>query len=184
MILRGYFPGTRVAKQFLEQGGTGLFFPEAWARLDKLVPVDQKINISAYYLNQLLTADDDTRMQYANELVSFNVATAKIGITEQELNMIVNTGDVLGKAIIQCHYSANDFFIPQNYILDNIDLIKHLRISIIHGRYDMICPPVYAYELFNQLDNATLDIVTGGHLSAEPEIEKLLRIKISQLSPS
>lgn len=174
MILRGYFPGTARAKKFLEEGGTGLFFPEAWARINALVPVENQSNPSQYFLDQLLHAPKERQLELAEALVYFNVATAKIGISEEEIQAITQTGNIIGKAVIQSYYSANNFFLEDDYIITNVHKFMHIQTVLIHGRYDMICPPSNAFELYQKLENAKLHLVHGGHLSAEPEIESLL----------
>ena len=46
------------------------------------------------------------------------------------------------------HYMINRGFLEgDNYILDNAHKIKDIPCSIVQGRYDVICPPVTAWEL-------------------------------------
>ena len=174
MILRGYFPATKKAKDFFENGSAAKFFPKEWEQIERLVPNNKTQNRAEYYLSQLNSSNPEIRNKYAYELIYYNVATAKIGITKEEIQYIMSKGDLVGKALIQCHYSAHNFFIEDDFILNNIDQVVDIPITIIHGRYDMICPPIYAYELHKQLNNSKLYIVNGGHLTSEPEIEKLL----------
>ena len=47
-------------------------------------------------------------------------------------------------ARLEAHYFVNQCFLAPDYILENLDRIKHLPAEIIQGRHDVICPPVTA----------------------------------------
>ena len=55
--------------------------------------------------------------------------------------------------LIQCsHYFVNGGFFPDdNYIIDNVNVIRHIPATIIHGRYDMTSLMVVAWELHKVL---------------------------------
>ena len=48
--------------------------------------------------------------------------------------------------------------------------LKDIPTYIVHGRYDVDCRPINAYELSKKLNNCDLDFVISGHSSAEPAI--------------
>lgn len=81
-------------------------------------------------------------------------------------------------ARMECHYFYNNSFIPENYILNNIDKIENIKTYICHGRYDVDCRPSGAYELSKKLKNCKLDIIElAGHSSRElPIASKLIEI--------
>ena len=56
---------------------------------------------------------------------------------------------------IENHYFINDGFLNEdNHILNRVDKIAHLEGYIVHGRYDMICPPIAAYKLAKKWSKA------------------------------
>ena len=58
----------------------------------------------------------------------------------------------------------------RNYILENIDKIKHIPAYLMHGRYDMVCPVESAFELHAAWPGSKLKILeTSGHSLFEPE---------------
>jgi proline iminopeptidase len=80
---------------------------------------------------------------------------------------------------IENHYFINDGFLNEdNHILNRVDKIAHLEGYIVHGRYDMICPPVAAYKLAEKWRKAKLNILpNAGHaLSEEPIAKQLVQI--------
>ena len=62
----------------------------------------------------------------------------------------------------------------ENYILRNAHRIKGIPVSIIHGRYDMVCSPLSAYLLHKQIKTSKLFFTVGGHSASDPETEKVL----------
>ncbi len=59
-------------------------------------------------------------------------------------------------------------------VMNSILKPGEIPIRIVHGRYDMVCPPIFAYDLYQKLDNAMLYFVNAGHVASEPEIEEKL----------
>lgn len=52
-----------------------------------------------------------------------------------------------------------------------MDKIAHIPGTIIHGRYDMICPLEQAYALYQSWSNSELHIIRdAGHAASEPSI--------------
>lgn len=77
----------------------------------------------------------------------------------------------IAAAKIFIQYEMNNEFIPENYILENIERIKHIPTVIVHGRYDILCPIEKSQLLKEGMNNCELIIATeSGHmLSAEGE---------------
>ena len=70
---------------------------------------------------------------------------------------------------------TNNIFLKENYILDNIYLIKGTPTTIVQGRYDIVCPARSAWDLSRKLDNCKLIIVNdAGHSMSEEGITKEL----------
>ena len=49
-----------------------------------------------------------------------------------------------------------------------------MPVSIVHGRYDVICRPLAAYQLHQKLPHSQLHFVTSGHGSNDPAMEHAL----------
>ena len=71
-------------------------------------------------------------------------------------------------ARIECHYFYHQAFIGNNQILKNAQSIAHLPVTIVHGRYDVICPLENAWALHAAWSGSALSIVAdAGHSAAE-----------------
>ena len=73
---------------------------------------------------------------------------------------------------LENHYFMNRGWLEHdNQLQMNRDLIEHIPASIVQGRFDMICPPVSAYELAKGWEKAELRLVkAAGHALSEPGI--------------
>ena len=83
----------------------------------------------------------------------------------------------LGFARIENHYFTNKGWFPRDgYLLEpeRLERIKHIPTVIVQGRYDVVCPPVSAYELHKGLPNSELVYTLTGHSGFETEIIKEL----------
>ena len=59
----------------------------------------------------------------------------------------------------------------KNEILENIKNLKSIPCYLVQGRYDLICPPVNAYNLHINWNSSELCIVnTAGHSSSDEGI--------------
>lgn len=84
--------------------------------------------------------------------------------------------DNLAVAKLEAHYFLNDCFLPDNYILDNIQKIKHIPCYVVQGRFDNCTPPNTAYKLSKAYGkNLTLQWVNAGHRGSDPEIMAAVR---------
>lgn len=84
-------------------------------------------------------------------------------------------GIALALARLEHHYFVNKGFFTPDQLLQNMDRIRHLPARIIQGRYDIVCPPVSAFDLLAQWPGAEMNIVEdAGHAASEPGIVREL----------
>ena len=83
---------------------------------------------------------------------------------------------------MELHYIKNNFFMDDNEILNNASKLKSIPGYIIQGRYDLICPPVNAYNLSQKWEGSRLTIVnTAGHSSLDEGIMENLQLSLEKL---
>ena len=72
---------------------------------------------------------------------------------------------------MELHYIKNKFFMEDNEILNNIKSISNIPSYIVQGRYDLICPPINAYNLSKDWNASEIVFVnTAGHSSSDEGI--------------
>jgi proline iminopeptidase len=81
----------------------------------------------------------------------------------------------LGLARIEAHYFANNLFLPPEGLLAGMHRLSHVPAEIVQGRYDMVCPPISAFELAEAWRMARLTVVPdAGHSALEPGVRTAL----------
>jgi len=75
-------------------------------------------------------------------------------------------------ARIETHYFVNGaFFTKDNQLLEDVDKIRNIPATIVHGRYDVVCPMKSCWELHKAWPEADLKIISdSGHSMSEPGI--------------
>ncbi len=181
LVLRGVFTASLQSRQHFEKGGTATFFPEVWKRYTRLVPSNQRHRPTDYYFDQILSSDTEVSKKFAYELSYYGMSLSRKKVTAEEIENALANFDYYSEMIIMAYYSTNNFFIPDNYIEENLDKIGSIPVRIVHGRYDMICPPKIAVAVHEGLSNSVLYLVDAGHASREKEIKERLILELNKL---
>ncbi len=84
---------------------------------------------------------------------------------------------------MELFYTKNKFFMEDNEILKKISSINNLPSFIVQGRYDLICPPVNAYNLHKNWKSSKIKFVnTAGHSSSDQGIIENLLVGLKELT--
>lgn len=175
LILRGVFLGREQDLNWLYEEGAGRYFPEEWQRF--LQPVDGAVGhelIEKYY--QILHGPNElAKVSAAKAWARWEVANASFRPNQSSQDYYTATHTALSMARISSHFFRHRCFLNPNQIIDNVDKIAHIPAYILHGRYDMICPPEQAWALAEAWPEAELDLVReGGHSAFDPAMTDVL----------
>lgn len=175
MTLRGIFLCRQEDTHWFYQQGADRFYPDYWQ--DFIAPIAEAERgemIEAYY-RQLTSEDEVARMRAAE---AWSVWEGRTSTLEADPAIVNHFGDpfhALAMARVECHYFRHEAFIEPNQILKYADSLRSIPATIIHGRYDMVCPVNQAYELAEVLPDAKLIICNhAGHSALEQEITEQL----------
>lgn len=172
MILRGIFLCRQKDLDWLYlEGGASRFFPDKWQTFIDPVKASQRDDLlNAYY--HLLTSDNELkRMGAAKAWSGWEAQCSTLTPSKKLIDNFCDPHKALALARIECHYFRNKGFITENQILSNIDRVAHIPATIIHGRYDMVCPVDNAAALHKDWLSAKLQVIReAGHASSEPSI--------------
>jgi proline iminopeptidase len=178
LILRGIFLARKQDYDwFLEPaGGASQLFPEYYQSF--LQPIKDRLHkvsiVDAFY--EIFTSDNDVqKMAAIKAWCLWETRISRLHMQCDEEQLFTEVHRAISLAILECHYVKHQCFIPENYIMQNIDKIAHLPATIIHGRYDSVCKVENAYSLSNAWPNSQLNIVPkSGHSAGEPLITQAL----------
>lgn len=172
LLLRGIFLGDKRSINHYLDGGVEKEFPKEWKRFKNLVSENSTLTIPEYYLDQMLNGTPQNKELYCYEWVFYEISIFKKGILDNEIDTIINQFPFQAMAIMEAHFLSNNCFLENDYILKNCKVLDTIPTTIIHGKYDAICPVEYAELLHENLNNSVLYIEDAGHSDSEPEIER------------
>ncbi|MGX7069600.1 prolyl aminopeptidase [Gemella bergeri] len=173
LVLRGIFLGRREDIEWLyEKGGVSEIFPEAFERYTSIIPIEERDDIIGAYYKRLTSTDRKIREEAARE---WSIWEGSVMTLYPIPNVEESAGEInfaISVATIECHFWMNNMFWngDDNGLLNNVEAIKDIPTFIVHGRYDVDCRPINAYELSKRLNNCELEFVISGHASSEPAI--------------
>lgn len=174
LILRGIFLANQSSIDHFVGGGVKKFHPEAWQRFVAQVPAIHRQDIAGYYLDRMKNGGNLVRRTLAYEWAWYEISIFEREISDEAIAAVLDTLPFESLAILEAHYIGNRCFLEENYILERAGCLENIPIFMVQGRYDMICPPLYAYQLHRQLPHSELFLVDAGHSDREPAIEKAL----------
>lgn len=175
LILRGIFLCRKEDVKWFYQQGANRFFPEYWADFIAPIKAENRHDMIRAYYDILTNHDEVARMRAAEAWSIWEGRTATLKTNQNLVEHFADPHHALAMARIECHYFVNEAFIEPNQILNNTAVIQSIPTTIIHGRYDMICPVNQAFLLAENLPNAELIIGSqAGHSASELELTQAL----------
>lgn len=171
LVLRGIFLCRPQDIHWFYQEGASRVFPDYWQ--DYLAPVaeERRDDLLGAYRDLLVGDNEVARMAAAK---AWSVWEARCSTLLPDKRTEAHFGDpyvALAMARIENHYFVNHAFLRDNQLLDDAGKIADIPGIIVHGRYDLVCPPDQALALKQAWPKAELNIIAdAGHSASEPGI--------------
>lgn len=176
LILRGIFLLRAKELRWFYQEGASYIFPDAWETYLQPIPLEEREDLIAAYYRRLTSPDAGVRSQAARAWSVWEASTSKL-LPDAGLQQRFGQSYFADAfARIECHYFVNQgFFEAEDQLLRNCQRIRHLPTVIVQGRYDVVCPMVSAWDLYQAFPEAELIVVPdAGHSMTEPGIRSAL----------
>ena len=175
LVLRGIFLCRDEDISWFYQDGVKHIFPDYWKHFINVIPEAEHHNLlSAFY--RRLTGDNELEQMAAAKAWSLlEGRCATLHPNEDVVGHFAHPHMAMAIARIEAHYFINKAFLEPNQIINNADKLRGIPATIVHGRYDMVCPVNQAFALSEAWPEAQLDIIAdAGHSSSEPGITDAL----------
>lgn len=178
LILRGIFlcrPKETVWFYEDSQGASAIF-PETWEKYVNIIPEAERDDLIGAYYRRLTGDDESVKLEAARAWSIWEGSALKLLPDQKMIDDFSEPEKAIALARIECHYFINNcFFDSDNYLLEHIDRIRHIPGVIVHGRYDIICPFMSAWDLHKAWPEAELKIIPdAGHSVFETGITDAL----------
>jgi len=168
-ILRGLFLGTQAEYDWLYRpAGAQRFFPEYYREFSQDMSEEEQCDPLAYYYKKLHSENEIAEISASKRWYLWELRLSSLEHHNLTMMQVEDAHQALCMAKISSHYFMNHAFIPENFILNNINKINDIPAILIHGRYDMVCQLHIAKKIEEQWDNAHLHTLPcAGHSGFE-----------------
>lgn len=187
--LQGYYQGDAADLGNPKLIGSGRFFPKEWKEYVNFIPKEERGDmIEAYYrriTRQVpnMTEDDlDTLQNEAAKHWAKWLGAPMMLHPDPEIAKRYDDPDMaksIGRIGIEYLHHNSYMEDPEKYIMDNLDKLKDIPVSIAQGRYDTICPADNALRLYDKLrkvgnQDVELKLTTAAHSARDPHATETL----------
>lgn len=161
VVIGGVYTGSKAESDWVDEGRFRTFYPEAWDAYLRRTPEAQRDAPTRYHFDKVLngTPEEQKLSAYAYDCLE----SALVRLDDRLAADSFDDFDMTS-AKIEMKYLANGCYMPDRYILDNAGKLT-MPVYIVQGRYDMVCPPITAYELYSKLPNSKIYWTISGHLT-------------------
>ncbi len=177
MVLRGIYLGGSFETDYMLSGAPQAQFPEVWERFMSFVPKGRKP--LPYYSKMINSKNKSIARKFCKEWARYESSLCSLYYDPKKVDRELKGNWVIAIARIEALYFKNNCFLPNNYILRNVNKIKNIPLSMAHGRYDFVCEPKAAYILHKALPKSKLFFVLAGHAAGDPEMRKAMMREIA-----
>lgn len=161
LIVTGVFTASKEEIDWLDQGYFKTFYPELWETFVATVPKSHQHDPTAYHAKRILGGNEAEARESA---MLYNQLEGTIMVLDERKQLPPDPAefDPVGPKI-EVHYLQNHCFLPEEgYILNHASELT-MPTWIVQGRFDMVCPPITAYELHKRVSGSKLIWTMAGH---------------------
>lgn len=169
LVLRGVFLARLEDVDHLYHGGTSIAFPDAYARLERLVGRTDRTGYPQTLFDLVTHENPEIRQRAIREWARYELRLSELRMTDDRCDERLEALEFTALSVLENHYMRHGCFLDEGQLLHEAPRIAHLPIAIVHGRYDALCPPSGAHALADRLANCRLVFTRAGHSANEPE---------------
>lgn len=166
LILRGIFLSRKLELDWFLRD-IELFFPDQWAALISYLPVEEQREPLLAFARRVFSSDSSINEPAAIHWNAFESSIMTL-LPAAASTQPANGPLELSRARVQIHYIQNQCFVGERHFLQEAKTLAHIPTVIVQGRYDMVCPPITAYQLAAAMPHAELHMIPdAGHSGME-----------------
>jgi len=158
-----------------QKGGASEVFPEKWDNFIKVLPPrlhDKGWKAISQYYHTKLNSTTTASHKYASAWWGWESDVSQL----IPIKDTTKPREALAIARLENHYFVNNCWLKPDQLLKGLHTLRNIPITIVHGRYDMVCPITGAHAICKELPHTKLFVIPdAGHATVEPGTMKALR---------
>jgi proline iminopeptidase len=167
LALRGIFLCRKSEIQWFLYG-LREFAPEAWRAFAGHIPEAERGDLLAAYWQRLMDPNPAVHLPAARAWSVYEGSCSTLLPSPETVRAFSADTLALGLARMEAHYFRNDIFLPEDFLINNVDRVRRIPTLIVQGRYDLVCPIRSADDLTRVWPEAKYVIVPdAGHSAME-----------------
>jgi len=183
LVLRGIFLGRpEEVRWYYEEGGASWILPEKFQRYAAAIPPEERGHLLDAYWRRLTSDDEQVRLNAATAWGTWEGSGLTLEESPETEASFAAPEIAVSLARIEAYYFRNGVFLEPGQLLRDVEKIRHIPTTIVHGRYDIICPVKNAFDLAAAWPEAEFHVVVAGHAASEPAIVDVLVLATDRLA--
>ena len=181
LLLRGLcFCDDDSFRWLYEKGGASEIFPDRWASFISVLP--EKLRNAgwkdiAHFYNKKLNGSSPHK--YVKAWWGWEFSISRLIPDRYDPT---SDDEALALARLENHYFVNNCWFTKDQLLRGLGALRHIPITIVHGRYDLVCPISASFEVKKKLPHTKLIIIPdAGHASIEPGTKRMLKREVASM---
>ncbi|MFD2237115.1 prolyl aminopeptidase [Aureimonas populi] len=176
MVLRGVFSGRKAELDWFYRAGASRLFPDEWELFLAPLEEGERADPIAAYRRLLTHEDPAERGRAARAWTRWEARTVSMRtLPVLPVDGTAASAATLAFARIENHYFVHDLWLEEGQLLRQAHRLSGIPGVIVQGRYDVVTPPITAWELHKAWAGSQLTIVEdAGHAFSEPGTLKAL----------
>ena len=170
MIVRGVFLARKTDMAWFLTDGVNRIYPQRWQALLDVIAAKSGDDILTGLSEAVFGANEELAKNAAREWQCWGGQVA-LG-SEFQLDDNQNSDDRAIKQVrMELHYAKNNYFIADDYILQNCSRLQSIPMVIIHGQQDLTCPLEAGWRLHQALPHSEYSVLkNAGHIARGEEM--------------
>jgi len=184
LVLRGIFLARQSEIDWLYgANGAARLFPQEYERFSNFIGETEPQKVISAYYQKMTTGDEHSQLVAAREWDIWESSISQLIPHPPAEDEYANLESSLAIGRIEAHYFAHNSFFPDDeYLLREAKKLPKMPVTIVNGRYDVICPSHTALELHKAIPQSKLIVIPdAGHSSGEKGTANALLEAMNQL---
>lgn len=174
------------ANAFLEEGFSSRVFPVRFSNYRDHIPEQERQDgLAMAYYRRIFSDDRAISLAAIKEWAMWNYSIHVMNMDKRAQEKAARAPQSFeNMAKLFFHYYMQEYS-PEGraHIWPYLDVLKKMPVTIIHGQYDLICPPQNAFDLHAALPGSQIHYVPdNGHFSLEPNFSRELQKILDQIA--